>query len=132
MIAVQNHPCLPPVTRYNYLEDTNSKLPLKRTLKSNGYHHCGFYLQKQSLINNSPEKSILNDIGNVVFLKAWKHTVKNASTNVYLTMELGPWLEKLHRESQRQVGQSINDNRGAHEVIGPMVNIHGVLFGVLF
>jgi hypothetical protein len=50
------------------------------------------------LIDYSPEKSILNNTGNVVFLKSWKHIVKNCSSDNYLCMELAPWLERLHRE----------------------------------
>ena len=36
------------------------------------------------LINDSLEKNILNNIGNVVFLKSWKHIARNSLTNVYL------------------------------------------------
>jgi hypothetical protein len=48
------------------------------------------------LFDDSPEKSILNDAGNVVFLKSWKHTMRNSASDAYLTTELGPWLERLH------------------------------------
>jgi hypothetical protein len=39
------------------------------------------------LIDDSPEKSILNDTGNAVFLKSWKHNVRNSANNAYLTTE---------------------------------------------
>jgi hypothetical protein len=55
-------------------------------------------------INNFLEKSILNDIGNAVFLKSWEHIVKNAFANDIIFELLGPWLEKLHREGQGQLG----------------------------
>jgi hypothetical protein len=63
------------------------------------------------LIDDSPEKSILNNRGNVVFLKSWKHTVKNCSSDNYLCTELAPWLERLHRERQGEVAQFVNKNR---------------------
>jgi hypothetical protein len=63
------------------------------------------------LIDDSPEKSILNNIGNAVFLKSWKHTVKNCSSDNYLCAELAPWLERLHREGQGDVAQFVNKNR---------------------
>ena len=50
------------------------------------------------LIDDSPEKSILNNPGNAIFLKSWKHTIKNYSSNNYLCTELAPWLERLHKE----------------------------------
>jgi hypothetical protein len=50
------------------------------------------------LIDDSPEKSILNNTGNVVFLKSWKYSVRNSTSNAYLTAKLGPWLESLHKE----------------------------------
>jgi hypothetical protein len=63
------------------------------------------------LIDDSPEKSILNNTGNVVFLKSWKHTVKNCSSDNYLCTELAPWLERLHREGQGEVAEFVNKNR---------------------
>jgi hypothetical protein len=63
------------------------------------------------LIDDSPEKSILNDIGNVVFLKSWKHNVRNSANDAYLTVELGPWLERLHKEGQGEVPRFVNSNR---------------------
>jgi hypothetical protein len=50
------------------------------------------------LIDDSPVQSILNDTGNVVFLKSWKHNIRNSTSDAYLTAELGPWLERLHKE----------------------------------
>jgi hypothetical protein len=63
------------------------------------------------LIDDSPEKSILNDTGNVVFLKSWKHTVRNSASDGYLTTDLGPWLEKLHKERRGEVPGFVNSNR---------------------
>jgi hypothetical protein len=63
------------------------------------------------LIDDSPEKSILNNTGNVVFLKSWKHTVKNCSSDNYLYTELAQWLERLHIEGQGEVAQFVNNNR---------------------
>jgi hypothetical protein len=42
------------------------------------------------LIDDSPEKNIFNDTGNVVFLKSWKYTVRNSLSDAYLTSELRP------------------------------------------
>ena len=50
------------------------------------------------LIDNSIEKNILNNTENVVFLKSWKHTIKNSLTCAYLSRQLGPWLEKLYKK----------------------------------
>jgi hypothetical protein len=63
------------------------------------------------LIDDSPEKSILKNTGNVVFLKSWKHIVKNCSSNYYLCTELAPWLERLHTEGQEEVAEFVNNNR---------------------
>jgi hypothetical protein len=63
------------------------------------------------LIDDSPEKSILNDVGNVVFLKSWKHTVKNSASNAYLTIDVGPWLERLHKEGHGEVPSFVSSNR---------------------
>jgi hypothetical protein len=63
------------------------------------------------LIDDSPKKSILNNTGNVVFLKSWKHTVKNCLTDNYLFTELAPWLERLHTKRQEEVAQFVNNNR---------------------
>ena len=63
------------------------------------------------LIDDSPEKSILNNTGNAVFLKSWKHTAKNCSTDNYLETEVVPWLERLHKEGQGEVAQFVNRNR---------------------
>jgi hypothetical protein len=71
---------------------------------------CRFNKSNTLLINGSPEKSILNDTRNAIFLKSRKHTIKNASTNDYLTQELGLWLEKLHTEDKGQVGKYVNEN----------------------
>jgi hypothetical protein len=49
------------------------------------------------LIEDSPKKSILNDTGNVIFLKSWKHNVRNSASDAYLTAKLGPWLERLYK-----------------------------------
>jgi hypothetical protein len=62
------------------------------------------------LIDDSPEKNILNNTWNVVFLKSWKHTVKNCLSDNYLCTELAPWLERLHREGQGEVAQFVNKN----------------------
>jgi hypothetical protein len=63
------------------------------------------------LIDDSPKKSILNDAGNVVFLKSWKHTVRNSTSDAYLTTDLGPWLEGLHKEGHGEVPGFVNSNR---------------------
>jgi hypothetical protein len=63
------------------------------------------------LIDDSPEKSILNDSGNAVFLKSWKHIVRNSSRNDYLIREVGPWLKILHTEGQGQVPEYVNNHR---------------------
>jgi hypothetical protein len=63
------------------------------------------------LIDDSIEKNILNDIGNVVFLKSWKHTIKNSLTYAYLSREPGPWLEKLYKRGEGQVPEYVNENR---------------------
>jgi len=63
------------------------------------------------LIDDSPEKSILNNTGNAIFLKSWKHTTKNCSSDDYLWAEVAPWLERLHREGGGQVAQFVNRNR---------------------
>ena len=63
------------------------------------------------LIDDSPEKSILNNTGNAIFLKSWKHTVKNCSSDNYLWAEVAPWLERLHREGRGEVAQFVNANR---------------------
>jgi hypothetical protein len=60
------------------------------------------------LINDSPEKSILNDIWNAVFLKSWKHNIRNSASDAYLTAELGPWLERLYKEGQGEVLRFVN------------------------
>jgi hypothetical protein len=70
------------------------------------------YKEKNTiLIDDSPEKSILNNTGNAVFLKSWKHTARNSSSDVYLYNELAPWLERLHKEGQGEVAQFVNNNR---------------------
>jgi hypothetical protein len=63
------------------------------------------------LIDDSPEKSILNNTGNAIFLKSWKHTVRNCLSDSYLCTELAPWLERLHKERQGEVAQFVNNNR---------------------
>jgi len=63
------------------------------------------------LIDDSPEKSVLNNTGNAVFLKSWKHTVKNCSSDKYLCTEVAPWLERLHTEGRGEVAQFVNKNR---------------------
>ena len=63
------------------------------------------------LIDDSPEKSILNNTGNAVFLKSWKHTVRNCSSDNYLWEEVAPWLERLHTEGRGEVPQFVNRNR---------------------
>jgi hypothetical protein len=63
------------------------------------------------LIDDSPEKSILNDVGNAVFLKSWKHTVKNSASDAYLTIDVGPWLERLHKEGHGEVPTFVKNNR---------------------
>jgi hypothetical protein len=63
------------------------------------------------LIDDSPEKSILNDTGNVVFLKSWKHNIRNSTNDAYLTTELGPWLERLHKDGQGEVLRFVNINQ---------------------
>ena len=63
------------------------------------------------LIDNSPKKSILNDARNVVFLKSWKHTMKNFVSDAYLTIELGPWIERLHKEGHSEVPRFVNSNQ---------------------
>ena len=64
-----------------------------------------------TLIDDSPEKSILNDVGNVVFFKSWKHIVKNSASDAYLTTDVGPWLERLHKEGHGEVSTFVNSNR---------------------
>jgi hypothetical protein len=59
------------------------------------------------LIDDSPEKSILNYTGNAIFLKSWKHTVRNCLSDSYLCTELAPWLERLHKERQGEVAQFV-------------------------
>ena len=63
------------------------------------------------LIDDSPEKSILNNTGNAVFLKSWKHTSRNSSSDTYLWDEVAPWLERLHREGGGEVAKFVNRNR---------------------
>jgi hypothetical protein len=63
------------------------------------------------LIDDSPEKSILNNTKNVVFLKSWKHTVRNSASDAYLTTELGPWLERFHKEGHGEVPGFVNSNQ---------------------
>jgi hypothetical protein len=63
------------------------------------------------LIGDSPEKRILNDAGNVVFVKSWKHTVKNSTSDAYLTTDIGPWLERLHKEGYGEIPTFVNNNR---------------------
>jgi hypothetical protein len=63
------------------------------------------------LIDDSPEKSILNNTGNAIFLKSWKHIARNSSSDVYLCTELAPWLERLHKEGHGEVAQFVNNNR---------------------
>jgi hypothetical protein len=63
------------------------------------------------LIDDSLEKSILNDAGNAVFLKSWKHTVKNSTSDAYLTTDIGPCLERLHKEGHGEVPMFVNSNR---------------------
>jgi hypothetical protein len=63
------------------------------------------------LIDDSPEKSILNDTGNAIFLKSWKHTVRNSASDGFLTTDLGPWLERLHKEGRGEVPGFVNSNR---------------------
>jgi hypothetical protein len=46
---------------------------------------CRYTKEKIVLIDDSPEKSILNDTWNAIFLKSWKHTLKNAFADDYLT-----------------------------------------------
>jgi hypothetical protein len=68
-------------------------------------------LDLNGIICSYLEKNILINIGNAVFLKSWKHTVKNSSTNAYLSRELGPWLEKLHKEGKGQVPEYVNNDQ---------------------
>jgi hypothetical protein len=63
------------------------------------------------LIDDSPEKSILNDTWNAIFLKSWKHTVRNSTSDGFLTIDLGPWLERLHKEGRGEVPGFVNSNR---------------------
>jgi hypothetical protein len=63
------------------------------------------------LIDDSLEKSILNDAGNAVFLKSWKHTMNNSASDAYLTTDAGPWLERLHKEGHGEVPTFVNSNR---------------------
>jgi hypothetical protein len=63
------------------------------------------------LIDDSPEKSILNDSGNVVFLKSWKHIVRNSSSDDYLIREVGSWLKRLHTKGQGQVLKYVNNHQ---------------------
>jgi hypothetical protein len=72
---------------------------------------CRYTNDNTILIDDSPEKSILNDTWNAIFLKSWKHILRNASVDEYLTRELGPWLEKLHREGNGKVPKYVNGNR---------------------
>jgi hypothetical protein len=44
---------------------------------------CRYTNDNTILINYSLEKSILNNRGNAIFLKSWKHTLRNASTDDY-------------------------------------------------
>jgi hypothetical protein len=71
-----------------------------KTLSTRLFLSNGFRFNKNNtlFINVIPEENILNDIGNVVFLKSWKHSVKPSSTIAYLSRKLGPWLEKLYKE----------------------------------
>jgi hypothetical protein len=45
-----------------------------------------------------------------VFLKSLKYSV-NSSTDAYLSLELGPWLVKLHKKGKRQVPEYMNKDR---------------------
>jgi hypothetical protein len=63
------------------------------------------------LINDSPEKNILNDVANAVFLKSWKYTMRNSASDAYLTTDLGPWLERLYKEGHGEVPGFVNSNR---------------------
>jgi hypothetical protein len=72
---------------------------------------CKYTNENTILIDDSPEKSILNDTWNAIFLKSWKHILRNASADDYLTWELGPWLEKLHRGGNGQVLEYVNENQ---------------------
>jgi hypothetical protein len=72
---------------------------------------CRYTNDNTILIDDSPEKSILNDIGNAIFLKSWTHILRNALVDEYLTWELGPWLEKLHREGNGKIPKYVNGNR---------------------
>ena len=69
------------------------------------------YKKKNTILfDDSPKKSILNDIWNVVFLKSWKHDVRNSTSDAYLIAQLGPWLERLHKEGQGEVPRFVNKN----------------------
>ena len=70
------------------------------------------------LIDDSLEKSILNNTGNVVFLKSWKHIMRNSTRDGYLTTDLGPWLERLHKEGRGEVPRFVNNN---HLGVNPLV-----------
>ena len=63
------------------------------------------------LIDDSPKKNILNNVGNAIFLKSWKHTVRNSASNAYLTTNLRPWLERLHKEGYGEVSGFVNSNQ---------------------
>ena len=63
-----------------------------------------------TLIDDSLEKSILNNIGSAIFLKPWKHIVKNCSSDNYLWAEVVLWLERLHTEGWGEVAQFVNRN----------------------
>jgi hypothetical protein len=77
------------------------------------------YKKKNTILrDDSPEKSILNDTRNAVFLKSWKHTMRNSASDGFLTTDLGPWLERLHKEGRGEVPGFVNSN---HLGFNPLV-----------
>ena len=68
-------------------------------------------LDLNGIICSCLEKNILINIGNAMFLKSWKHAIKNSSTDAYLSRELGLWLKKLHKEGKGQVPEYVNNDQ---------------------
>jgi hypothetical protein len=70
------------------------------------------------LIDDGPKKSIFNNTRIVVFLKSWKHIIKNSTIDAYLSKELGLWLKKLQKEGKEQVPKYLNkDQLGVNPLV---------------
>ena len=101
-----------------------SKDVLLKTLSKTLYpHFSGRYTPENTIvIDDSPEKHILNSDANVVLAESWSHR-GDGRHDSFLMDELGPWLHRLHRcqdlglsayRAQNALGRPMLDEVGSN------------------